>query len=236
MATAQTLLTNLMRRIVDTDRNIFDDDDELILYFNDYLREISLEIARWRHKDFGKKSPTLALTAPTHYGALASDFWTIAVNDRKGPRVFNVTDNYNRMVMAAEADIDSWEDEGSSDTGTPTQFYIVGTNLYVHSRPAADTTIKYYYFPLEQITQLTDTIPWNGFFDKAIEMGMMVRLRERQEQVALIQKALYDYDQAKSEAMRRIYGMRGMDVRPAPGHGFGDSRPARLRNRIASEY
>lgn len=221
MATGTTLLQRVLRKLVDPDQDLFDNDTEILDYFNDILDMLSVEVATWIHREFGRESTTLSYATPTHYAALPSDFMLIAKDNHGRPKVFNNTNNYSRMSEAQESQIDSWRNEGATDTGTPGQFYIIGTNLYIHARPAVNTTLAFDYFPLQQITALGDTIPWNGFLDRTIEAHLYAKLLERAEMVHMVPLARAEAQQQQRRDFRKIYKRQGLRLKPAAGYGFG---------------
>ena len=191
MSTVATSKANIQRILLETDssgnisqQNYFD--NELWQYFNEGMRAISIELMKWNSKlDLQNTTLTYAINAfadTTSLAALAIPFLSVALDEKSRPKVFNATESaYPRMTRASESDIDSWESEDNSDSGTPDQFYLRGLNFYIHPRAKVETNVKIYYNPLRQIVNDASTMPWNDLFNNALEIYVVSRCRMRSE-------------------------------------------------------
>lgn len=227
MATAQELLNIVLAQMVDPDGDLFIELSDLgvaeqLSYVNDCLYDISHRIARWKQRSFGRSKATLDIAPPAYSATLPTGFLCLAHDQYKRPKVFNVSEDHSRMAMAQESTIDGWEDEKSTDTGTPTIFYFMGDNkLCVHPRPDVAMQVKLYYFAEESIAALGEDIPWGGAFDKSVQLYLLLALRERMEQTGLIPVGARRFASRLAKDMKRAYGERGFSLRPAVGQGFG---------------
>jgi hypothetical protein len=218
MSTVSTLKTNILYDLSDTSQNNYAD-AEIWMQMNKAIRFISRELMKGEFKTFVASS-TAVIAADDNDKALASDFLAFAVDESGNPKVFNQTNSYTRMGQAKESDIDDWEKETSADVGTPDEFYTRALTLYVHPWATVETTVKYYYHKLESITNDASTVPWNAFFDDAIERYVVFALRTRDERTDMVQMDTFLFDTLKKEVLDILYKREGFNFNIAPGHGW----------------
>jgi hypothetical protein len=218
MATVGTLKTNILYKLSDIDQNNYVD-AEIWMHFNKALGFISRELSKMDAK-VGVANTTLTISASGNSATLNSAFLNFAINQKGQPKVFNATNGYSQMSRALESDIDYWEQEDSSDTGTPDQFYLRGLTFYVHPWALVETTIKYYYHPIKSVVNDGSTMPWDGLFDDAVEQFVVLAFRMRDERLNLVQLDSFLFDMLKKEIIDIIYKREGIEFNMAPGVGW----------------
>jgi len=196
MASVSTSITRI-RRVLQDESDTNYNDNELYQYFNDAIDYLSKELARWNSR-IGVSNTTLSYAEHAYSASLPSDFLTLAMTEGGLPRVFNASNNYDRLNMVEPDKMDDWENEDNDDDGTVEEFIITGATMIVHPRAKAATTIKIYYHPLETITDDSSTMPWSSWFDKPIEAFVIRQCRMRSEMFSYSGADVADYERLKS--------------------------------------
>jgi hypothetical protein len=196
MATVSDSITRIRRVLQDTDNTNYED-NEISQYFNDAVKYLSRELGKWNSR-IGISNTTLSYAEHEYSASLPSDFLTLAMTEGGLPRVFNASNNYDRLTMVEPDKMDDWENEDNDDDGTVTEFIITGTTMIVHPRAKAATTIKIYYHPLSSITDSSTTMPWSSWFDEPIEAFVIRQCRMRSEMFNYSGADISDYERLKS--------------------------------------
>ena len=220
MATVGTLINNI-RRVLQDESDTNYEDAELYQYFNDGIDYLSKELARWNSR-IAVTTTTLSYAEHAYYASLPSDFLSLASNEEGDPRIFNASNNYERLHRVEQSDMDDWESEDNDDDGTVEQFIVYGSYLYVHPRASAATTVKIYYHPLSSITDDSSTMPWSGWFDKPVEAFVMRQCRTRSEMHEYSGADIADYERLKAAAwdILMLRENNTPTMRPSVGMGW----------------
>jgi hypothetical protein len=221
MATVGTSITKIRGSLLQDQASNNYSDAEMYIFYNNAIEYLSQELAKWQHR-IGATSTTLTYTAGDYSEALPTGFLALATNEKGEYRVFNASNNYDRVGMAEVSDLDDWEAEDSGDTGTVDEFIIDGANMIVHPRPLASTSIKLYYHPLASITDTSTTMPWSSWFDAAIEQFVVRQCHLRSEMGGILQIDVADYQRLSEQAMAilKLRESTAPLIRFAPGVGW----------------
>lgn len=216
MTTFATLATQILRGPLQDPDQLNYSTSELIDYYNLALDFLSRELSRYRFRE-AQYNTTLTYAAGDYSKSLPSSFLTFDVNEHGDPRIFNVTNNSAQMIQARDYDIDTWENESASDTGTPGKFYIIGSNLLVHPRPDVSTQVKLYYYKLESISLASETVPWNSVFDKAINQFVVLKCHIRSEMGGIISTDASEFDVLRKAASDILFQRYKFRINPSQG-------------------
>jgi len=218
MATVGTLKTRVLYDLSDISQNNYVD-AEIWIQFNKGLNFISKELAKFDSK-VGVDNTTLTIAASGNSASLNAAFLNFVVNEKSEPKVFNATNDYSQMTQAKESDVDLWEQEDSTDTGTPSEFYLRGLTFYVHPWADVETTVKYHYHPIKTITNDASTMPWDGLFDEAVAHFVVLALRTRDERLNMVQMDSFLFDVLKRDVMDILFKREGFTMNFADGAGW----------------
>ncbi len=219
MSTVSTLINNIRRTLQDeSDTNYAD--AELYQYFNDAIDYLSKELARWNSR-IAVTTTNLSYAEHAYYASLPAGFLALASNEEGYPRVFNASNNYERLTQVQQSDMDDWENEDNDDDGTVEQFFIYGALMYVHPRASAATTIKIYYHPLSSITDDSSTMPWSGWFDKPVEAFVTRQCRARSEMHEYSGADIADYERLKAAAWDILMLRESNNITMRPSTSIG---------------
>jgi hypothetical protein len=224
MTTVLTLKTNALNVLQDTSQLNYAD-VEVWYYLNEGLRFLSIELAKINSRIANKNaspvfsineySKDLSTLTPT-----VTDLLSLVTNENGYQKVFNVTNSYALMKKAEESDIDDWQIETNANADTPSQFYLRGNTLYIHPRAKVSTTIKFYYHPLQAITSDSDTVPWDGLFDNALERFILANCRLRSEQFNYTKIDGSLFNGLKDQAFDILYMRDPLEMGFSPGVGM----------------
>jgi hypothetical protein len=176
VATVLAVKTKILTTIQDTAQDNFVD-AEIWQYMNECLAEIGQDLANLGARIALKTDETITLAATGYTVTLPDDFWApvkIFRSDAGG-----ATFTTNKLSFTDYSD--SWEAESAADVGTPSHYYFIGTTMYVHPRADDAYMLKLYYYPKQAITADTDTLPWGGLFDEAIQWYTIAKCYQRDE-------------------------------------------------------
>lgn len=247
MSLVSTSKASILNIIQDTSQINYVD-AEIWYYFNEGIRFLSMELAKINSL-FANNVVQAIFAPPVYYIDFSSaqfittegsdiieaegggdiglttnspitDFLSFVTDDRGREKVFNATNNYSLMRRVSENCIDRWENETTANMGTPDHFYLRGNVLYVHPRPSVTTVVKFYYHPLNVITNDSSTIPWNGLFDNALERFVIASCRQRSEQFNYTQIDAGLFNTLKDQAFDIIWMRQPMQFGFAEGEGM----------------
>jgi hypothetical protein len=190
-----------------------------LVYANRGLRYLSKELARI-NAGIAVTATSITYGTGTTYKSLPTGFIKFSDNDEGKARVFNQTEDDVRMDKADPQEVDDWESETAADTGAPSKFYLTGNSLYVHPRGNKKYDIKYYYFPTQSIATASDTIPWNGQFDDALERYVVAKCRSRSEMKGYQTEDRAEFEILRAAACEVVYGRDGYEMNFDDNWGF----------------
>lgn len=201
MATVGTVKTKILVTLQDVNQDNYTD-AEVWQYINEALQEIGQELANLQARIALKSDATLTLAATEYTLTLPDDFWVmdkIFRSDADGS-----TFTTNQLYRADPYEPDQWEDETSSDVGTPDRYYQISTTMYVHPRCNGAYKFKLYYFPKQSIAADADSLPWRGMFDEAIRWFAVSKCYLRDELFQPWQLAEASYRKNKEIAVAAV--------------------------------
>lgn len=207
MATFATIETQALRSFSPraTDKVNFGD-DELLVYANAFLREVSEGLADI-HARLARTTASLSFATAATTAAMPTDFLAMETVFKNGTST--------KLNMASNDEIDNYE--GSTASGIPFKWYALGGTFYVYPKPNASFTVKVVYYPLKSIAAITDQIPWSGVFDLALQLYLLKRMRLRAEMFSFAQADEVNYQRALAKAYGRVSQQDDFTLRPARG-------------------